>query len=640
MIDRVRSLATNTRKRGVSYLGAVSAYQAHALRYRMFAGHLGAVSAVKLAPIPEFYFGANDVRTLTDSISEQVKQRTIVEADKILEQKFCFRGLPEAQFLVGIDWNFAPGGNLSWSWDLNRHAYFLNLGTAYHYSQDGKYVEKLEALWDDWILRNPAGKGSNWSAPFEVAARLRNWIWAYFLLAASAPANPRFLLRAWNGLCDHAEFLADHLEYHWPNNHLLLECLSLCEFALIFREFGGEKYLQRSAKVLAQQVEQQILADGVHAELCPMYHEIVAGELRAFAHLCTQLHYELPAAMKERIQATRGFSSTLRRRDGSFPLLGDSSSPDTCLRFDPTSAASGDLAYWIKTDERLDEPSTPSELALHLFDEAGYAILRGGAHQSHLIFDFGPWSRCATTNHGHSDALSFELHASERPWIVDSGFFYPWGTNLAEIPETDDQTWTSYFRGTSAHNTVRLNDKEQSEIGEHGDLKRSAKTTLVGYRSSPEEIAACGEVRPYWSDGEIVHRREISLNQNGEVTVKDLFPRSPHAKPLSRNIQSFLHFAPDLSVELSSHNAIVAHDSNQMLTCQVHSLGIEPRLRLLRGQESPRQGWVALSSSTVAPAWVLLVEGETLLPCEIRFSFLIGPHTKFASRELENIRKP
>src|SRR5260221_11383837 len=105
MIDRVRSLATNTRKRGVSYLGAVSAYQAHALRYRVFAGHLGAVSAVKLAPIPEFYFGANDGRTLTDSIPEQVKQRTIVEPAKILEQKFCFRGLLEVQVPDCIDWN-------------------------------------------------------------------------------------------------------------------------------------------------------------------------------------------------------------------------------------------------------------------------------------------------------------------------------------------------------------------------------------------------------------------------------------------------------------------------------------------------------------------------------------------------------
>jgi len=631
MIDRVHNLAVNVRSRGVGYLGAVTAYRAHALWYRVAALSPRRVTP-KSAPIPSFHFDGNSVRAIADSVPKAARLLAIVEADQALEQRFWFRALPEIHFPETIDWNFAPAGNLSWSWDLNRLRYFLSLGSAYHYTQDAKYREKLESLWQDWMRHNPAGQGSNWSAAFEVAARLRNWIWAYFLLAASPGESSGFLPKAWIGLCEHAEFLAHHLEYHWPNNHLLLECLSLCEFAVVFRGFGGERFLTLASRILVRQVKQQILADGVHAELCPMYHEIVASELLVFEQLCRKLQYQLPIDVEERIQATRKFSASIRRSDGSFPLLGDSSSPDTCLRFDESQSATRDLAYWVWPAKETAQPVAGLAPALDLFVEAGYAILRGGAQQSHLIFDVGPWSRCETTHHGHADALSFELHALGRPWIVDSGFFYPWGEPEAhrskQGSKSGGQSWSLYFRNTSAHNTVQLNGNDQSERVKPGNLGEMAKTRLASYRSTLEEVAACGEIQLYWCDGQTIHKREIVLNRSGGVTVCDAFPQLSSLRAGTCRVQSFLHFAVDLSVELSGPNLVVASDGDRMLTCEVSCAGFAPRLRLIRGQVSPRQGWVALSSATVAAAWVLAVEGEAVLPCEICFRFTTGRTAK------------
>ncbi len=633
MMDRVLGFADKTRERGLSYVGAVSAYHAHTLRYRLtaFSQQLTGVSAVNdQTPIPPFHFQTDGIQAIVASIPEPAKQDAVLEANLYLEQRFSFRGLPEIHFQQSVDWDFAPDGNLSWSWDLNRHRFFLTLGMAYQYTQNAAYIEKLVELWHDWMLRNPTGKGPNWLSPFEVAARLRNWIWAYFLLAAAPGVSSLFLRRAWSGLSQHAAFLADHLEYHWPNNHLLLETLSLCEFAVIFRGFGGERYLAQVSKTLEKHVEQQVLADGVHSELCPMYHEIVASELGAFVSLCHKLHHPLPTAMKDRIGAMRRFSLAIRRSDGSFPLLGDSSSPDTCLRFDLGQPMKGDLAYWVNPGDGFLDPSAQSPLSLDLFAEAGYAILRGNARQAHLIFDFGPWSRCATTNHGHSDALSFELHAAGRPWIVDSGFFYPWPGGL----EKDGTAWTRYFRSTSAHNTLLIDGKEPFEVNQHGRVGCQAKTRLVGYRTTSERVAVCGEVQPYWSDHESVHRREIALDRTGEITIRD-FVLGPPLKAGTHRLQWFLHFAADIVVELLGTDTVVARDDHEELSCEISCPGLAPRLRLIRGQESPRQGWVAQSSSTVAPAWVLVVEIEASLPLEILFRFRLGPaHETLQTQDL------
>jgi uncharacterized heparinase superfamily protein len=625
MMDRVLTFAGKARHRGLSYVEAVSTYHVHSVRYQLAAitKQLGGSAAITSeAPRPPFHFDPRDIPAVVAGIPESAKSATLSEARQYVEGRFSFRSLPEVYFPKAVDWDFAPENNRSWSWDLNRHRFFLTLGTAYHYTQDTVYLDRLIALWHNWMRHNPAGKGRNWQSPFEVATRLRNWVWAYFLVAASPEASPMFLRWAWSGLSQHAAFLADHLEYHWPNNHLLLEALSLCEFSVIFKACGGERYLPLASRVLAEQVQRQILADGVHGELCPMYHEIAAHELNAFARLCHRLKHPIPLAMEERIRAMRRFSVALRRSDGSFPLLGDSSCPDTCLRFD-AGEPGGNLAYWLPPDKNLPAVTIPSLLSLDLFTEAGYGILRNTATETHLTFDFGPFSRCAAANHGHADALSFELHAASRPWIVDSGFFYPW---------KDAAVWGSYFRSTAAHNTLLIDGKEQSELSQHWDIGRRAQTRLAGYRSNSEEVTICGEVEPYWSSGEVVHRREVALNQTGEVTVRDLVLRDQVLQDqVLRNqaktyrLQWFFHFAADLDAEQEEANTILARGKHQLLICQVRRTGPAPNLRLVRGQQLPRQGWVAQTSAKVTPAWVLEVEAEAQLPYEITFHFRIVP---------------
>ncbi|HEY7617688.1 MAG TPA: oligosaccharide flippase family protein, partial [Terriglobales bacterium] len=331
---RIVTFVEKTRARGWPYVAAVGRYKLRSAAYVVR----------RASPLPQrlltnsdvlvtaaFHFAPEDIPRIVASVPAQVKIKTLNEADRFLAQSFCFRGR-EYVFSGKIDWNFCPDGNFSWRWDLNRHAFFLNLATAYYYSQRPEYRAKLLSLWLDWMVQNPVARGPAWRYPFEVAARLQNWIWSYFLLAYSG-LEQKGLRQLAAALVEHAEYLDAHLEYHWPNNHLLLEAKALYQFAILFPE-AGKHFCRRARAVLEHEVLTQILPDGVHSELSSMYHRIIAGELWELALLCRRQRNPLSAAVEERVQRMQEFSRAVLREDGTVPLLGDSALHDTYLRFD------------------------------------------------------------------------------------------------------------------------------------------------------------------------------------------------------------------------------------------------------------------------------------------------------------------
>jgi hypothetical protein len=87
------------------------------------------------------------------------------------------------------------------------------------------------------------------------------------------------------------------------------------------------------------------------------------------------------------------------------------------------------------------------------FEASGYHVLRSGwaADAQHLVFDCGPLGE---GNHGHFDALSFELAAHGRALVVDPGRY-----TYSEAGETN---WRVHFRSTAAHNTVCVDGRSQT----------------------------------------------------------------------------------------------------------------------------------------------------------------------------------
>ena len=113
-----------------------------------------------------------------------------------------------------------------------------------------------------------------------------------------------------------------------------------------------------------------------------------------------------------------------------------------------------------------------------------------------------PWATQSIAAHGHADALAFTLSVGGREFLVDPGT-YAYHTQGA---------WRSYFRGTAAHNTVRVDGRDQSQPGGNFMWLRKAPAGCNLWRTSVER-----DVFEGWHGGyagladPVMHRRRIAL---------------------------------------------------------------------------------------------------------------------------------
>ena len=607
-LRHILMFTAKTRQRGLSYATAVVRYQLHALGYRYHRSTVASSPDLDCCD-PRFHFSPESIPRIVASVPDHLKSAVIAEADRILQHRFQFRGT-EVQLGERIDWQTRPNGNLSWQWDLNRHAFFLRLGTTYYYTADPAYIRELVNLWEQWIAANPSGT-PNWKHPFEVAARLQNWMWAYFLVAYSQQVSREQLRKFTAAMQQHAAYVAAHLEYHWPNNHLLLEAKALYEFGMIFSADCCKQWRAVATRVLQREITSQILRDGVHAELSSMYHRIVAGELSELVCLCDAVGQRLPPDLETRIQRMLEFSRALVRPDGSTPLFGDSAERDTYIRFDATSS---DLDYWLPPDRRTERQSLapgPSQL----FPEAGYAFLRSEDRTVELAFDCGPFSRCAAPNHGHCDALSFELYCHGSPVIIDPGVYLPWN---------DSQGWAKHFRSTAAHNTLVIDGQEQSELSEFCDVRRTAQVRILTSSTAPGQPSITAECIPYWSVGrEVCHRRRITLHDGRHMHIRDEVTGSG-----AHRLDWSFQFAPNVEVNPASNFGLQIQTETATLRFSTQSPGLQhATLELFRGCYAPFCGWVSRNSAEVLPATAAVLSMEVELPMLAEFTLEIIPRT-------------
>jgi hypothetical protein len=341
-----------------------------------------------------------------------------------------------------------------------------------------------------------------------------------------------------------------------------------------------------------------------------MYHRIISGELQQLALLCQKTGRPLSAAIEERITKSIKFSAAMLREDGSTPLLSDSATGDTNLRFDFARPTASDLTYWVQHSPQARAVSVlPGQPELRVFPDTGYAFARcAGPQDFHLTFDFGAFSRCIAPNHGHADALSFELHAHGSPLIIDPGTCFP---------ANNDPHWTRYFRSTAAHNTLVIDGKEQSQFSHYTDLRRAAATQLLHYGVSGNRLTMTAQCIPYWVNGSGVrHVRRIDFIPDRPIQIVDAVSGSG-----IHQLEWFFHFAPKLEVcEQSSHTVWVctADTHISMLSLRAENLPFL-NLSLKRGENNPICGWVSSNSAQVQPAYVAVFAARVNLPISITF---------------------
>ena len=390
------------------------------------------------------------------------------------------------QLTAAADWN-----NPHWPrlWTYNLH-YFDDLNAA-----------GAAARWDDhrvliarWIDENPAGRGAGWE-PYCLSLRIVNWCkWAWQGNDLDAAAR--------HSLAVQARALMGQVEIHLLGNHLLANAKALIFAGSFFAGDEAAQWRRRGLHFLRREMTEQVLADGAHFELSPMYHSLV---LEDFLDLL-QLARVVPDALSD------GVVDDLRRHSAAMlDWLDVATHPDGEIGFFNDAAfgiaeAPGVLAAY---GAQFGVAAAAAQPGLRHMGASGLVRLEAGP--AVVLADAGPIGPDHLPGHAHADSLSCEVSVFGQRVLVNSGT-----SHYADGAERLRQ------RGTAAHNTVAVDGADSSEVWGSFRVARRARPGQTTTTSEDGVQTASGSHDGYRRlPGRVTHGRAWRLDPQG-LTVDDV----------------------------------------------------------------------------------------------------------------------
>ena len=193
--------------------------------------------------------------------------------------------------------------------------------------------------------------------------------------------------------------------------------------------------------------------------------------------------------------------------------------------------------------------------------------------------------------HGHADALSFTLSVGGQEFLVDPGTF-------AYHTEGD---WRAYFRGTAAHNTLRVDGRDQSESGGNFMWLRKARAACSLWHSTPGEDVFEGAHDGYQALADpVTHRRRIALDKGARrVTIDDTLEMAGE-----HEVEVFFHCHEDAIVRAVPGGFEIARGAHSVRLTLPDAAG--GQACVLQGSIAPIAGWVSRRFDHKQPAPTLL----------------------------------
>ena len=398
-------------------------------------------------------------------------------------KSFTFLNIPH-NFSNQIDWNHNGYGKL-WTYNLN-YFDFLN--------QKNISKEIGIQLIQDYIKNDAFLKDGK--EPYPISLRGVNWI--KFL------SNNQVKDELINTiLYSHYLILFKNLEYHLLGNHLLENAFSLLFGAYYFQD---EKFYAKSKKLLISELNEQVLSDGAHYELSPMYHQILFCRLLDCINLIklnsSWKKDNLISFLEGKALLMNSWLKNITYNNGEIPMVNDAT-----YAIAPQSNELFSYAEEIGiTDQQIP------------FSDSGYRKIR--ANNFELFIDVGNVGPDYQPGHAHSDTFNFELIKNGHPIFVDTG-----------ISTYEKNAVRQFERATHSHNTVKIGDQEQTQVWGGFRVAERAKITRLIEKNNFIEASHNGYLRDGYT------QTRSFLWDSDFVVINDKINRSTQF-----NAKAFFHF--------------------------------------------------------------------------------------------------
>jgi hypothetical protein len=243
-----------------------------------------------------------------------------------------------------------------------------------------------------------------------------------------------------------------------------------------------------------------------------------------------------------------------------------------------------EIAMWSLGPEKWREAAPPAERKSQAFADAGLVALHRGNVSA--LFDagpMGPWS----AGHSHADALSLVVSVGGEEVLIDPGTY-----------SYLDPEWREVFRSTAAHNTVRIDARDQATPDGPFRWRDKPEVRLLEFSSTAERDRVVGVCRY----GGFTHTRTVELDEGEEFLITDEL----EGPPGEHRVEQFWH----------AGSAVTQKEPGVWQIGDVAELHVD-------GGEC-EQGWSSQAFGAKAPAQLIVVRRTVTVPARLEARLVIG----------------
>lgn len=440
-------------------------------------------------------------------------------------------------------------GDIRTNWELNRHFQFAALAKSFYCTKESKYLIELENLFHDWNAHNLFLHGVEWSSAMELAIRVNSWIYMFcFLKKAGYDGDMLFQIE--HGILVMVDYISRHRSrFSSANNHLIVEMYAVA-LTGILTEY--KPWRDDALRVLTEELRKQNYADGVNKEMSLHYQSFVMEAYGLLWILMMRNHIGIPEIWKSYLTLMAEFVSDATDKSGNTMEFGDN---DEGKILDLNGQLKNYYQYVLNLmgcilDRRYIDADwhenlnwvVPEELKIHkekyipdlvcCREEGGYTFLRSTDRRILIGIDHAALGFGCIAAHGHADALSFQMFVDGEPVFIDPGtYLYHCGIESRNA-----------IRSTKNHNTVSIDDKDQSEMLGTFLWGKKAEARLI---EAKEDSSGYTMTASHDGYAPVEHTRTLKFDGDRKIEIIDML--SPHADKAA----AFFWFSPyfDLSVE-------------------------------------------------------------------------------------------
>ena len=533
-------------------------------------------------------------------------------------------------------------GSAKHVWEVNRLQFLPLIALRYRQTRDAKYLHQFQELVAQWVEANPYLLGVNWYSNIEVNIRLIVWFFCWEILEASSLASEdaafgSFVNDVWvPTIYLHAKYSYENpSKFSSANNHLISEHAGLFVAASYWKFAESPQWVAHAHKGLEEEIIAQHSPQGVNKEEAAEYIQFITDFFLIPFVVGERSGREFSQRYRKQLENILDYIYQLMDMNGNVPFYGDEDDGKVAFFDSPpvdnfhsllTSGvilfgkptwkrhASGmdnkNLVLFGEAGQQQYEAISPEEAPPNsqFYPDEGHFILRASQknQEVYVHLDAAELGFLSIAAHGHADALSFVLHVDGHPVITDVGT-YTYHTEPA---------WRSYFIGTLAHNTIRIDEQDQAKSTGPTMWIQHYQPKVIHYETSDTKDVVIAEHNGYKRLG-ITHRRELSLDKGSNILR--IVDNIVLDQPGDHTLDVPLHLHPRVTI-----------DPDETGTYQLQVEGARPvvvrpdeslTLSIVKGQKEPLLGWYSSSFQKKEPTSVLYgsvkIDQTTQLTTEI-----------------------